>query len=171
MPPRKSTQKTCTECGRLLPRKSFYEYFDSKTAKFRITGRCRVCHRAKEARVRAARDPSAYSHNLTSFLHQLLDKARKRRPCALTRADILDLYAVQEGRCALTGWPLTTTRRAGRFPTNASLDRINPALDYTHANTQLVALAVNRAKADMTESDFIDLCQAVVTHARKRGTP
>lgn len=169
MAPRKLAQKACLDCGQTFPRKAFYEYFDSSAGKYRITGCCRACHKQRIANRRATRSPAAYSVKLAAFLAQLLDKARKRRPTALTRADVMDLYAIQEGRCALTGWELTTTRNAGRFPTNASLDRIDASISYTIDNTQLVALAVNRAKGDMSETDFISLCQAVVTHARKRG--
>ena len=42
-----------------------------------------------------------------------------------------------------------------------SLDRFDPAIGYTPENTRLVCWAANRAKAERSMSEFLELCRAV----------
>ena len=50
----------------------------------------------------------------------------------------------------------------GKVYTNASIDRIDPSLSYTKENVQLVCLAANVAKNDLSSDMFVFLCQAIV---------
>lgn len=69
----------------------------------------------------------------------------------------------QGRRCALSGWDLT--------PDTTSLDHCKPLTRnglHCIENVQLVHEKIQRAKGNMTDEEFVDLCRAV---ARHRGTP
>lgn len=68
--------------------------------------------------------------------------------------------------CALTGQPIDLLDSAAY-----ALDHIVPRSkggENTLENCQLVCSAVNRAKHDMLQDDFIKLCEAVVAHAHRK---
>jgi hypothetical protein len=74
-------------------------------------------------------------------------------------------FQQQEGRCALTGWPLTLNTRKGQTAAKtASLDRICSSENYTNENTQWVHKDVNRSKWDHSTERFLQICEAVVAH-------
>lgn len=73
------------------------------------------------------------------------------------------LYLAQQGRCALSGVPLRIEKAA---IAGLSLDKIHPENGYIHGNVQWVAWAVNRAKGDMDEAVFIDMCRHVLEHQK-----
>ena len=90
-------------------------------------------------------------------------------PCDVDIDHLLLLWRVQGGRCALSGRPMTHTLRAGddrRW--NVSLDRIDSSKVYARANCQLVCVAVNRAKHDLPENEFLEMCRQVVQHNSAR---
>lgn len=59
---------------------------------------------------------------------------------------------------------MTLTRRAGRVPTNLSLDRIDSTKDYTLSNVQLVCQIANQSKSDNSTASFLALCLAIAVH-------
>ena len=86
--------------------------------------------------------------------------ATKRRLERLPPAEIMALLLRQNFKCALTGHPLT--------PSNAALDHIRPICrggTHTLRNMQALLDTVNRAKATMTQNEFIQLCREVVAWA------
>jgi hypothetical protein len=95
-------------------------------------------------------------------------KASYRKEVSFSKKDLLDLWEKQNKRCPLTGWQMTTLRNRGVIQTNVSIDRINPDLGYTIENIQLVCVVVNKAKWDLQQEEFIDLCRAVSKHAGER---
>lgn len=88
---------------------------------------------------------------------------RKTVECFISVDDIKVVWQKQNGRCAYTDLPLVAT--AHQVET-VSLDRIDSSKDYTADNIQLVCTPINRMKSDMTEKQFIELCQ-LVTQYRK----
>lgn len=50
----------------------------------------------------------------------------------------------------------------GRVNTNLSIDRIDSTKGYTRDNVQLVTVAANQMKNDLTTVELIDLCQRVI---------
>jgi hypothetical protein len=70
----------------------------------------------------------------------------------LTAAQLEDLWEAQNGRCALTGIPMTFD--AGGSETNASIDRINAGGPYTLDNIQLVCYRANWMKNTMDMDSF-----------------
>lgn len=73
---------------------------------------------------------------------------------------LLDLWERQGGRCAYTGRVLTPGQ-------DASLDHIVPrskgGSNHPH-NLQWVSAAVNTAKQDLSENEFLNLCAQVVAY-------
>lgn len=70
-----------------------------------------------------------------------------------------DQFVAQAGKCALTGRALSLVKGS---PDVLSLDKKNPALGYTKDNTQWVTWAANRAKGDLSMSEFLSMCVDVV---------
>lgn len=94
--------------------------------------------------------------------------SEKGRSATLSVKHLLDLHDMQKGKCALTGINLTCKLEKGvRCLTNASLDRIDPKGEYILENLQLVCVAVNRLRSDMSVNEFHDWCKKVVNY-RKR---
>lgn len=78
---------------------------------------------------------------------------------------MLELYATQKGRCALSGMPLTARVGEGRVHTNLSIDRIDSAAGYVEGNIWLVCRVVNVMKNALTVDEFRDFCARVTEAA------
>jgi hypothetical protein len=79
------------------------------------------------------------------------------------------LLEKQEYKCALTGIPLTCRLKLGeKTKTNASLDRINPKGSYHPSNVQLVCVAVNSFRVDISIKDFQYWCRKVAEYALRK---
>lgn len=76
----------------------------------------------------------------------------------LTEDYLYDLYKQQEGNCYYSGTKMRTEKK---HPETLSIDKIVPKLGYVKGNVQWVCWAVNRAKGDMTERDFLSMCRAI----------
>lgn len=79
------------------------------------------------------------------------------------------LSYVQNGSCPYTGKPfLIASPPEGMqaHPEVPSLDRRSSAFGYTKRNTEVVSSWANKAKAELSEAEFIERCCAV---AAKRG--
>lgn len=78
---------------------------------------------------------------------------------------ICDILDAQEGKCALTGWPLQFTKggtwKSGMNPFACSMDRVDNTQGYVRGNIQLVCAMVNTVRGAMENDDFINLCKAV----------
>ena len=72
---------------------------------------------------------------------------------------MLNLYRQSQGTCAYSGIKLSAQKKT---PETLSIDKIQPELGYVKGNVQWVAWAINRAKGDMQEYTFIDMCNKVV---------
>lgn len=131
--------------------------------------RCSMC-RTKESRER--RKLLADNPQITRIIKERFlgarDRAKKKRiDFNITEEYILELLYKQDNRCAITGDELTFILGNGRTPTNLSIDRIDPNLGYTKGNVQLVCMAVNQFKNDLSSKEFLNLCRKVVEHNDK----
>lgn len=94
-------------------------------------------------------------------------KRAKPIKCLITTQDIKDLYDKQNSLCALTNQKLTTDTYTvkgnqhiiNKF--NISVDRIDSNKDYTKDNIQLVGAIINRIKSDLSNEQFLDICNMV----------
>lgn len=89
----------------------------------------------------------------------------RRRNREITAGDLREIWDAQDGRCALTGTPLTMDSRRGVGP---DLDHIVPlARGGTSelSNLRWVTHEANHAKRDLTDEQFLLLCRMVVFNA------
>ena len=99
------------------------------------------------------------------------DRATKHNiPFNLELKDVLELWRKQEGKCALSDVPMTFELNKGRVPTNVSIDKINKDLGYLKDNVQLVCMACNQIKSDLTEEEMYNFCKKIVNKYENKNT-
>lgn len=97
--------------------------------------------------------------------HGLKDRARKKDiQCNIDLQYLHELWNTQKGLCALSGIPMTYYFDSGRVPTNVSVDRINSNLGYIKGNLQLVCMAVNQMKSDLTIEQLKYFCKSILEY-------
>jgi hypothetical protein len=69
---------------------------------------------------------------------------------AITIKEVEAIWVAQNGRCVLTGRPLTETRND---PNKMSLDRVDSNGIYERANVRLVTTAANNTRNTLTDED------------------
>jgi hypothetical protein len=166
-------EKTCTRCGELKPTSLFYTTGKCVDGGPKYNSWCKDCIKSKQATYhKKTWGPdklqfTAYKRTKTvrAYLSYLRAKAVRRGGGCVSIDALETLWLVQGGRCALTGWPMTMELAKGVVPTNCSIDRIDSEAGYDVGNVQLVCRAANVAKHDLSASDFLQLCKAVVENA------
>jgi hypothetical protein len=104
---------------------------------------------------------------LVATIHRVRARARGAG-VHLSVDELMEKWDAQQGRCALTGVPMSHTYSLAvpdRYERNASLDRIDARGDYTPDNTQLVCAIVNRMKWQTDQGEFEWWCRQVARHA------
>lgn len=161
--------KNCTKCGEYLHTSSFYTTGTKTDGSPKYNSWCKACTKLKMADYHKhtygpdalSRSAEKRTRSVRAYMQYLLAKARKRNICDIEVDDLLQLWAAQDGKCAMTEWPMTMTLGRGRCETNVSIDRVNSDLGYIRGNVQLVCRCVNIAKSDMSVAMFRALCAAV----------
>jgi len=83
----------------------------------------------------------------------------------ITKEDMWQQWLKQDGKCALSGIPLTIERNYKKMKTmTASLDRIDSTKGYTTDNIQWVHKDLNRMKMNYDNQYFIDMCKLVANN-------
>jgi hypothetical protein len=87
----------------------------------------------------------------------------KRRgiECSVTTAELVAMYAGQEGRCALTGRALILGSK-GQQRDSISIDRIEAGGSYSFGNVRLVTMQANMARGPYSDADLFAFCEAVL---------
>jgi hypothetical protein len=105
--------------------------------------------------------------------HRLLgarDRAIKQNiSFSLDLESIIDLWYAQNGMCALSGLPMTFELKQGRVPTNVSIDKIDRTLGYIKGNIQLVCMACNQIKSDLTDAEMYNFCKNIVKNYENKN--
>lgn len=168
-----AVEKTCTKCGESLPITGFYTTGKKVSGAPKHNSWCKSCIAIKQASyhkrtwgpMRLQFSAQKRTRNARSFLSYLRQKATQRKKDGdVVSLDALEtLWFAQQGKCALTGWPMTMELGNGVVQTNCSIDRIDSNKGYVVGNVQLVCRIANVAKSSLTTSDFANLCKAVVT--------
>ncbi len=107
------------------------------------------------------------SGNWEKYFGRLCVKAFRRD--TLTKHDCVALLKQQDYKCALSGVELTCILQKGFVcMTNASIDRIDPKGPYMIGNVQLVCVALNKLRVDMSVEEFTEWCRRVASHALRK---
>ena len=168
-------EKNCTHCGAVKSLAAFYTTGKRVDGTPKYNSWCKVCISEKQATYHKrtwGAEKLKYTafkrtKSVRSYLQYLRSKAvQRRKGVEVVSLDALELlWQAQQGRCALTGWPMTMELASGVVPTNCSLDRIDSDKGYVVGNVQLVCRAANVAKSDLDVAEFVKLCRAVVEMA------
>ena len=143
--------RVCCNCKCTFP----IEDFPKATNKSGHGYRCKECSRKRENEIK--------SNNLRVYFADLLktskQSAKKRKiDCHELDVDFLvKLYEQQDGRCAISGIPMTHIAGQGVIPTNISMDRIDNSIGYKKDNVQLTCRFINQAKMNMPMEQFTEL--------------
>lgn len=84
----------------------------------------------------------------------------------ITKQYLKDLWDKQNGLCAITNIPMTYKHCNGRTLTNVSVDQINPHKGYVIGNVQLVCMAVNQMKSDLSMEELYMFCEAIIKNKK-----
>lgn len=88
--------------------------------------------------------------------------------CLIDKDDLLGQHLRQDGKCAITGVPMTCNLVANGKHSQASVDRIDSGGNYSIDNIQIVCNIVNIMKHDMPQSEFLKWCKAVIDGQARR---
>ena len=88
---------------------------------------------------------------------------------SLSLEDLENLWIEQDGTCALSGIKMTYELQNGRTPTNVSIDRIDQSKGYVTGNVQLVCMACNQIKSDLSEDEMYQFCKKIVEHYESKN--
>ena len=133
---------------------------------------------AKKARATIHRRGNPPQFDMRTYEGRVLRQAYKAASAAITRAtksgiDVdeqwllksCELIAERGYLCDVTGMKFDVdfkTKGAGGTHLAPSPDRIDPGKGYVLGNVRWVLWAVNRAKGEMDDNLFIDICRAVI---------
>lgn len=180
------TTKTCSQCG---IEKSLEEFTKAKASKnFKSANSkqthhtyCKSCNasRAREWRKTHTNykgsgritDIPAEDRLLMSAIRQRITDAKSRckkfgkSPPEIADIQMYELYKLQDRKCALTGADFVLETNHQLSP---SLDQIDPGKGYVLGNVQWLAWCVNRAKGDLSLSDFYEMCSVVLDRKEQR---
>ncbi len=136
-----------------------------------VTGRTKSCGCLKEDNVGSKHQAwKGFGHIPRSFMSRYLQHSKRRGIIFCVTVEFLDkLFILQNGKCALTGLQLSFEHYGykSKYAT-ASLDRIDSSKGYIEGNVQWVHKKINFMKQSFLEDEFINLCQMVIEHAKKK---
>lgn len=191
-----SLEKCCTKCGCLKSLSEYYShkgqrdgrrpdckacvdlhqkrYRESAPGRARIknyNSRPEVRQRANDAR-RSEQGKESYwrrAHASPSFAFSFaLYRALKRCPTedAITHSELMEMYRIQDGCCAITGIKMTW-QRGGLKPNSMTMDKIVPELGYASGNIRLICHAVNMFRGRMSDDEMFTMALAIVANIKK----
>ena len=115
--------------------------------------RCSKCHRNNQML-----GDSRSKRTVNSLVSVARGNAKSRGlHFNITEEDVINLLNIQDGKCALSGVPIT-------IECDLSIDRIDSLVGYEITNIQLVHKVINVIKNSLTQKDFIDWCQKVAKY-------
>jgi len=150
----------CASCKNYLTIDNFCANADKPYREYKDT-RCRICKTRANKERRLLRDP------LEKLIIERVAGARVRARKSniyfdITVDNIKKLWNLQDGKCAISGIDMTYTLGEGRTHTNISIDQIEASKGYTVDNIQLVCMAVNQMKSDLSNDNLLMFCIAII---------
>ena len=174
-------ERTCCVCSETKPLSEFPQKRSEsiKLIKPSTNNCCKACNAERSRKWRANNPGYRTTGKVTalpveerpwmSAVRQRLTDAKGR--CKKLNKDAPNisaeyLYSVllnQGKKCALTGAELLLEPN---HPLCLSLDQIDPGKGYIEGNVQWLAWCVNRAKGDLSDTDFFDMCVVIVQNRK-----
>jgi hypothetical protein len=140
-------QRRCMTCKQMLPLIKF-----PTTPRGGFRRMCQACTATKAQRNRS----SSHELYLSNLLAKLRYQRSKTHDFTIDKTDLLNLWEVQQGKCAVSGVTLTHhSDGSGVKEFNCSVDRINNLVGYHASNVRLVAYRVNIMKHTLSEDMFV----------------
>ena len=153
--------KACRQCGKKFAPTNNYQKYCSVSCKRKVYQKPGGVE-STEAQYKLI------SGNWEKYFNRLCQKSLGRG--ALSKQDCMELLEKQHGKCALSGVELTCILSKGFVcKTNASIDRIDPKGPYVVGNVQLVCVALNKLRIDMSIDEFINWCKKVADYAIQKS--
>ena len=93
---------------------------------------------------------------------------RTGKECDIDVQYLLDKLKEQDGKCAMTGVELLSSRtntRINSHPHTVTVDRIDSTKGYTKDNVQIVSYIYNCAKNNWSHDDVIQMAKGVLKYA------
>ena len=163
----------CNKCKQWKPISKFN--IDNTFLHGNRGGLCRECKDCQRKRYYEQRNKLFEDNELALKykLQQALKGTRRRSKEKniyndLTLDYLMYLWEKQDGKCALTGMQMTYKFYEGRVNTNLSVDRIDSTKGYSKDNVQLVCMAANQMKNDLSMEEFINMCESVLALEREK---
>ena len=124
---------------------------------------CSSCFKEKEVLKELC---NKYGSELIEVIRNKLNKVRNNsksinREFSITVLDVMKLYDKQDGKCAVSGIPMTLYSKLGAYSTGVSIDRIDSSKGYVKDNIQLVCIIVNTMKTAMSTDEFLNICKVI----------
>lgn len=129
--------------------------------------KCRDEIRQRNTLAKTNKEYKRLTNNWNKYFSKAISRIKHRHKDSgcevdLTTDDLIQILALQEYRCALSGMPLSCRLDSGvTHHTNASIDRIDAGGPYNTENIQLVCSALNSFRNAVTLEEFIGWCIAV----------
>lgn len=134
--------KYCNGCDTV---KKFEEFANDSYRKNGKRSTCKICANHREQK---------YATTLNGFINNMVDDARKNssrrtktrknrifeEPFNITKQFIMELWDKQNGKCALSGIPMSYVRHSDF---KCSIERINNDVDYIVGNVKLIIAELN----------------------------
>lgn len=143
--------RICTVCKVEYPKtKEYFTTFISSRDGEVFQTKCKHCEKIYVQQKNS--QTNIYLKSLINGIKK--DKRRLDKGYDLEYEFIIDLYNKQNGKCALTGIPMTTYKGKGLYFSNVSIDRIDPSKGYFQNNVQLVCFWANQSKGTLSMDEF-----------------
>lgn len=157
----------CTVCGEYFPEEVFNKIGSEEKKYHYRNGRDNRCPTCKLLQNRKHRANLSNDEKLNKAIKFRWSGAKSRAEKKgimfdITEEFIKSLWEKQKGLCALSKIPMTYTFDNGRTFTNISIDQINPNAGYVEDNIQLVCMAINQMKSDMSLEELYMFSEALI---------
>ena len=156
----------CQTCKTYKP---IFEFNKGQKCKCRqdYSRECKECESKRKKIKRATQEIDNKEQFLARLLYGCKTRALKDKiPFDLTKEQLIKLFDSQNGKCAISGLNMTTLRKSGKNPYNASIDRIKPGRAYTLSNIRLVCNHVNMMRSNLSDEELLVFCQAITNNSK-----
>ena len=161
----------CHDCGEFKDKEEFSLKGGSDPIRDNRRTLCKDCYtKRQKERNKALPDDKKLAKCLRWRWLSARDRSKSHNiDFSLTLEEIENLWIVQNGTCALSGIQMTYELQNGRTPTNVSIDKIDRTKGYVTGNVQLVCMACNQMKSDLSEEEMYQFCKKIVEHYESKN--